>query len=241
MARDIDASDTAAGHIHASAERRTVKVWDVWVRLFHWLLVALLVLAWYSGEYGFDELGAKTWHMRIGVAVLGLVVFRVLWGIVGSETARFSHFVRGPRAVIAHVRAMRRGEPLPIGHNPLGGWATVALLLIVLAQPVTGLFASDDILASGYLADDVPGAVQDAIGGWHKDLFNVLLALAGVHVAAVLAYVAGKRGNLIRWMVVGRRPVPASWPRPGFATPWRALACAAVAAGVAVGIPVIWG
>lgn len=223
------------------ARTRTVKVWDIWVRAFHWLLVAALVLAWYSGEYGFDELGAKTWHMRIGMVVLGLVIFRVLWGFVGSDTARFSHFLRGPGAIVRYIRASRRGEPTPIGHNPIGGWAVVVLLLIAAAQPITGLFATDDILATGYLADDVPDAVQGAIGGWHKDMFNVLLALAGLHVLAILAYLVAKRENLTRWMVIGQRPVPIHWRRPRFASPLRALACAAVAAAVAVGIPVIWG
>ncbi len=223
-----------------TARTQTVKVWDIWVRAFHWLLVAALVLAWYSGEYGFDELGAKTWHMRIGMVVLGLVIFRVLWGFVGSETARFSQFLRGPRAIMDYLRASRRGEPTPIGHNPIGGWAVVVLLLIAAAQPLTGLFATDDILASGYLADDVPQAIQGAIGGWHKPMFNVLLALAGLHVLAIVAY-RFKGENLTRWMIVGRRPAPIHWRRPRFASPVRALACAAVAAVVAVGIPVIWG
>ena len=223
-----------------TARTQTVKVWDIWVRAFHWLLVAALVLAWYSGEYGFDELGAKTWHMRIGMVVLGLVIFRVLWGFVGSETARFSQFLRGPRAIMDYLRASRRGEPTPIGHNPIGGWAVVVLLLVAAAQPLTGLFATDDILASGYLADDVPEAIQGAIGGWHKPMFNVLLALAGLHVLAIVAY-RFKGENLTRWMIVGQRPAPIHWRRPRFASLGRALACAAAAAVVAVGIPVIWG
>lgn len=220
--------------------QQRIKVWDPWVRAFHWLLVALLGLAWYAGEFGFSELG-KTWHMRIGLAVLGLVVFRVLWGVVGSETARFSHFVRGPGAVLRYLKDARKGRPTPIGHNPLGGWAVVILLALAAAQPITGLFASDDILSSGYLADDVSDAVQSAIGGLHKTLFWVLLGFVGLHVAAVLAYPVLKGENLVRWMVTGRRPAPADWREPWFAHPLRAVACLAVAVAVAVGIPAIWG
>jgi cytochrome b len=231
---------TVKGQETAAARARRLKVWDPWVRLFHWALVVLLVLAWYSGEYGFSELG-KTWHMRIGVAVLGLIVFRVLWGLVGSQTARFSHFVKGPRAVAGYLKSFRRRDPTPIGHNPLGGWAVAVLLLLAAAQPITGLFASDDILASGYLANDVPESVQSAIGGLHTDLFWVLVGVSALHVVAVLAYRLLKGENLIRWMVTGTRPAPGSWREPWFASPVRALACIAAGAGVAVAIPAIWG
>jgi cytochrome b len=238
--RRADGPGPAAAAPEQAPAPRRIRVWDPWVRAFHWLLVLGLVLAWYSAEYGFGELG-KTWHMRIGTAVLGLILFRVLWGLVGSQTARFGHFVRGPGRVLAYLQAARRGEPTPVGHNPLGGWAVVVLLLLAAAQPITGLFASDDILASGYLANDVPEAVQDAIGGLHKDLFWVLLGFAGLHVAATIAYLPLKRENLIRWMVTGRRPAPAAWREPWFASPVRALACLAVAAAAAVAIPLVWG
>lgn len=224
----------------SAPEPRRLKVWDPWVRAFHWLLVVGLVLAWYSAEYGFGGLG-KTWHMRIGTAVLGLILFRVLWGLVGSQTARFSHFVKGPGRVLGYLKALRRRDPTPIGHNPLGGWAVVVLLLLAAAQPITGLFASDDILASGYLANDVPGRVQDAIGGLHKDLFWVLLGFVGLHVVVTIGYLPLKGENLVRWMVTGRRPAPASWREPWFASPVRAVACVVIAAGIALAIPLIWG
>ena len=236
-------SEAAAGQVPrgtSAPEQRRLKVWDPWVRAFHWLLVVGLVLAWYSAEYGFGELG-KTWHMRIGTAVLGLILFRVLWGLVGSQTARFSHFVKGPGRVLGYLKALRQRDPTPIGHNPLGGWAVVVLLLLAAAQPITGLFASDDILASGYLANDVPAAVQDAIGGWHKDLFWVLLGFVGLHIVVTIGYLPLKGENLVRWMVTGRRPAPASWREPWFATPVRAVACVVIAAGIALAIPLIWG
>ena len=237
---DVEPKSGQAPDKMGAPGRQQLKVWDPWVRLFHWLLVIGLVLAWYSAEYGFGELG-KTWHMRIGTAVLGLIVFRVLWGLVGSQTARFSHFVKGPGAVRAYLQAARRREPTPIGHNPVGGWAVVVLLLLAAAQPITGLFASDDILASGYLANDVPAGVQDAIGGLHKDLFWVLLGFVGLHVVATIGYLPLKGENLVRWMISGRRPAPAGWREPWFASPVRALACVVIAAGVALAIPLIWG
>ena len=106
-------------------------IWDLPTRLFHWLLVALIALSWWSAEYHQDEL-----HIWLGMAVLSLLIFRLLWGFVGGSTARFANFIRGPRAVFGYLRGGWRG----IGHNPLGALSVVALLAMAGIQVVLGLF-----------------------------------------------------------------------------------------------------
>src|SRR5690554_788716 len=111
-------------------ERRPV--WDIFVRLFHWTLVASILFAWWSGEQGGNWM---TWHMYAGYTVLGLVLFRLFWGFAGSHYARFAEFVRSPMATLRYTLALfKRQEPHHIGHNPLGGWMVVALLLLAAAQ-----------------------------------------------------------------------------------------------------------
>ena len=127
---------------------RAAPLWDVPVRAFHWLLIALIAFSWWSGENHEME-----WHRTSGYAILALVVFRLFWGLAGGRTARFARFVRGPRAVIAYVRGGAGAAP---GHNPLGGWSVVAMLATVAAMVTAGLFAVDvDGLESGPLADYV--------------------------------------------------------------------------------------
>ena len=143
-----------------------VAIWDVPTRLFHWTLAALIAFSWWSAEYHHDDL-----HIWSGLAVLTLLIFRLLWGVVGSSTARFATFVRGPRAVLAYLRGGWRG----IGHNPLGALSVLALLGLVAVQTGLGLIASDeDGLMEGPLAGlvslDASGSARDL----HEDLFNVL-------------------------------------------------------------------
>jgi cytochrome b len=175
-------------------------VWDLPTRLFHWLLVGLFGFSWWSAEN--DHLD---WHLYSGIAVCGLMVFRLLWGVIGTDTARFSQFVRAPRAVWSYLtgKAAR-----PLGHNPLGGWSVLALLGLLCIQVVSGLFAVDvDGLNSGplsYLVDFDRGRSAAAV---HDVSFNLLLMLAGLHILAVLYYLVVKRRNLIWSMVTGLEPV----------------------------------
>ena len=198
-------------------------IWDLPTRLFHWLLVILIGFSWWTAEYHYDDL-----HIWSGIAVLSLLIFRILWGLVGSSTARFTSFVRGPRAVLGYLRGSWRG----IGHSPLGALSVVALLVMIGVQVGLGLFASDeDGIMQGPLARLVSIDAGDWAREWHEELFNVLLALIGLHIAAIVFYRLRGR-KLVRPMITGRgRLEPGVQPmRPG--KWWVALLCLVIAIGI---------
>ena len=176
-------------------------VWDLPVRLFHWILVALFIAAWVTAEQG------PAWmdrHMQVGYAIMTLVLFRIFWGLYGSDQARFQAFLRGPAKVIDYIRKTLRGEAeQSIGHNPLGGWSVVVMLLLLALQACTGLFANDDIYNEGPLAALVSNATSGLLTKIHKLNFNLLLAVTGIHIVAVLAYLLVKKENLIKPMISG--------------------------------------
>ena len=212
----------------ASTVTRFEAVWDVPIRLFHWLLVALLGFSWWSGDHH-----AMDWHRRSGYAILGLVIFRVYWGVLGGRTARFTHFVRGPRVVLAYARALGRGpyRAAP-GHNPGGGWSVVVMLLCLSTMVVAGLFSVDvDGLESGPLADYVSFDKGRAAAAVHRVVFNLLLGLSALHVAAILFYLLRLRHDLITPMISGRRRAATAEANESVtASPWR------VALGVVVAV-----
>ncbi|MCS6855299.1 MAG: cytochrome b/b6 domain-containing protein [Elioraea sp.] len=212
------------GEADATVDRT---VWDLPTRLFHWALAICLV-----GSFVTVKLHEMRLHAWFGYAALALVLFRLLWGVLGSESARFARFLRGPGAVIDHLRGLVRREPdREATHNALGGWAVLALLLLVLAQGATGLFANDDILFRGPLFPLVGKAWSDRLTTWHYRISDALLVLVVVHVAAVLLYRLALGRDLITPMVTGRKRLPGSVPAPRLASPWAAIAAFAVAAG----------
>jgi cytochrome b len=208
-----------------------VQVWDLPTRLFHWMLVLLLIAQWWTAE----QSSTMDWHLWGGYAVLALVLFRLIWGIVGSETVRFSQFVRDPGAALEYFKALLRGEtPHYLGHNPMGGWSIVAMLALLLIQTITGLFANDDILIEGPLYGWVSKGMSDWLTTVHKFNFNVLLAMITVHLAAVFFYLLVKRENLIHPMLNGckrLRPEQAG-QAPRMANPWLGLAALVIAVTV---------
>lgn len=179
------------------------RVWDLPIRLFHWLLVASIAFAYISGQLGGNLID---WHARAGFFIVGLVVFRLVWGVVGTPTARFATFVRGPAAIAAYLRGEWRG----IGHNPLGALSVLGLLALVGAQAATGLFTNDDIAFQGPFADWVGKELSDRFHGWHALLQNGLQALIGVHVAAIVFYARVKKENLVKPMITGWTEAPAT-------------------------------
>lgn len=229
-----------------------VAVWDWPVRLFHWGTALLVGLLWWTAEYG-----QMRWHMRCGAALLGLLVFRILWGFFGSSTARFGSFLKGPAAVLGHLRSGGRanggrangekgrkgmGHGAAIGHNPAGGWSVVAMLAALLAQASLGLFAGDPFdRAAGPLNDLVGVATAAWMTTWHEWLFNAILALVAVHLGAIAFYRFVLGDHLIMPMITGRRALPIAGGREGGAhlamapaPAWRGWACALPAAGLAL-------
>jgi cytochrome b len=208
-----------------------IKVWDMPVRLFHWLLVLLFAFMFLSGKLKGDWM---EWHMRSGYAILALVLFRILWGFAGSTYARFSNFLASPSACFAFARKLLARAPAhSAGHNPLGGWMVLVLLLALLFQVGTGLFANDDILIEGPLAPLVAKSVSDQLTSWHYWNVNLLLALVAAHVIAVLYHAFFMKENLIGAMFTGVKRMPADAAGSvvaRFTSPWLALVLLAVAA-----------
>ena len=213
-----------------------LRVWDVPTRLFHWTLALLIALQYATAEFHLLDM---RWHFRFGYATLALVLFRVLWGLCGSQTSRFAGFMRGPRAVFAYLRSQFSTNPqVSIGHNPLGGWSVLALLVGVFVQVITGLFASDEIDTDGPLVASVSTHTVKVMTRLHDWNQNLLLALIALHVLAVLAHLLLKHENLIVPMITGRKRARAA-DGMRFASGWLALGLFLLCAA-AVGAAAWW-
>lgn len=211
------------GTPEGGAPLRRVTVWDVPTRIFHWSLVAVLPAAWLA-----KAAGEMTLHMYLGYTAATLVVWRLIWGVIGSDTARFSRFVRGPRAV---VRYLRTGRHEGLGHNPLGALSILAMLALVLVQAATGLFSNDDVFFDGPWAGVLTKESSDAVTGYHGLNKTLLLVLIVLHVGVVLWY--RRRGtDLLGPMLSGEKTVPAGDPEPRRRSLWLAAAALAVSAGL---------
>lgn len=195
-------------------------IWDLPVRLFHWCLPLLLIGAWWTAEERQLE-----WHRLTGYAILTLIIWRLAWGIVGSSTARFTQFVSGPKAVLAYVRnGAQRHDACHPGHNPLGGWSVLAMIAALATQIMLGFFAVDvDGMESGplsYLVDFDTGRLA---ANAHEIVFNILIGLVGLHIAAILFHRIYKREDLISPMVHGKKRWTGDAPRLTIAPSWLAL------------------
>ena len=184
---------------------RVVKVWDFPTRIFHWALVFVVALAWVSSE---ADGGAFWIHVYSGTLLIGFVAFRAVWGVIGSRHAQFGDFVHGPEKVSSYTaRLMAFRPPYSLGHNPLGGWMVIALIVVILLAVLTGLMTSED----GYV-----GPLAHIGGGFlgeaHEGVANFLLALIFVHVVGVFAHGIVSRENLPRAMITGDKHVPADVP-----------------------------
>lgn len=177
------------------------RVWDGPTRLFHWALVILILVAWQTAEK------QMTLHRGAGYALLGLLAFRVWWGLAGGSTARFSNFVHGPGAIrryLSESRAGTAGEHA--GHNPLGALSVMALLGLVALQVILGLFAIDeDGFEGGPLSDGIDFDLARQIAEWHELSFRLLQGLVVLHLGAVVFYAVRRREDLVRPMITGMR------------------------------------
>ncbi|MCS6996025.1 MAG: cytochrome b/b6 domain-containing protein [Casimicrobiaceae bacterium] len=190
----------------ATEATQETPVWDGFTRAFHWSLVVLFAAAVATGKAGGQWI---SWHMRIGYAILALVLFRIIWGFVGGAYARFSSFLAGPIEGLRFARRLLSPVPTPvIGHNPVGGWMVCLMLIALAAQAVMGLFSNDEIATTGPLYRYVSEATSIRLMKWHRFLGDVLLILAGLHIAAVLFHVLVKREDILRAMVTGRKRLP---------------------------------
>ena len=186
-----------------------VKLWDFPVRLFHWALVAAVVTAWWSNQQVMIDI-----HAIAGYSVLTLVIFRIIWGFVGSSNARFASFLAGPKRVLGYAAKVPKGTAAELtyaGHNPAGGWMVAVLLLLVAVQAVSGLFTSEDtfLFFDGPLVAYASSDVASTMNWIHHNNINLIYAAVGLHVFAALFYLVVKRENLITAMITGARKVPA--------------------------------
>jgi cytochrome b len=204
-----------------------VRVWDLPIRLVHWLFVVLIPASWWTAETGRLE-----WHRWSGYALLGLLLFRVYWGFCGSSTARFSRFVRGPRAIASYLRGSWAVVP---GHNPLGALSVLLLLGLLALQIALGLFAVDvDGIESGPLSEFVDFKVGRTAAGWHEVVFNVLVTVIALHVLAVLYYLWMRKQNLVGAMLSGQRSFD------GAVAPLEGASALRLVAGVVLSVALTW-
>ena len=175
---------------------KRIRLWDLPTRLFHWILALAVAASVASGQVGGNWMD---WHGRIGLLVVGLLAFRIVWGVLGSTYARFAQFFPTPGRIKAYLRGEWRGE----GHNPLGALAVFGLLGLLTAQVATGLFANDDIAFTGPLSDLVTKGLSNQLTGIHHLLTNVLYVLVALHVGAIIFYALAKKKNLVRPMITG--------------------------------------
>lgn len=187
---------------------KTISVWDIPVRLFHWSLATSILMSFITAQIGGN---AMEWHKRIGYFVIGLIIFRVVWGFVGSYHARFKNFVYAPATVINYAKNLfKKDSAHYVGHNPMGGLSVVALIASVGLQTVTGLFSNDDILLEGPYASMVSKAFSDQMTRLHQLNSDLILILVGLHLSAIVFYAMFKKEQLIEAMLTGKKDIDPS-------------------------------
>jgi cytochrome b len=206
-----------------------MRVWDAPIRLFHWAIVLLVLLSYVSVEAGWMRI-----HLASGYCVLALLLFRLAWGFVGSDTARFSHFLGNPLRGLAHLARFRQRDPdTQVGHNEAGGWMVLLMLVVLAVQEISGLFNTTRHGVAGPLAKYAGARAASIAGFVHSANFTLLAAAVGLHILAILAYALVKRHDLVRPMITGVKRLPATTRQPRMASPILAAVLAGLA-GVAV-------
>jgi cytochrome b len=190
---------------------KKIRVWDLPVRLFHWLLVVLIAVSIITQEIGGN---AMDWHFRAGYAVLTLIAFRLVWGLVGTRYARFSDFIHGPSPIIAYLRGSDAGSGEKYhGHNPVGSLSVFALLGVILIQAVSGLFANDDIASEGPLVKFISKDLSDRFTWFHTEVSAwVIYFLIGLHILAIAYYYVAKKKDLVTPMFTGDKEIDGDAP-----------------------------
>ncbi len=184
---------------------KRIRLWDLPTRLFHWLLAASVVAAVVSAQVGGNMMD---WHGRFGLFIVGLLTFRLVWGVMGSTYARFLQFVPTP----AKVKAYLRGEWHGVGHNPLGAFSVFGLLALLGFQSISGLFSNDDIAFTGPLFDLISKDRSNLLTGLHQLASNLIYVLVALHLAAIVFYARVKKDNLVKPMLTGWKDLEAGDP-----------------------------
>jgi cytochrome b len=203
-----------------------LRIWDLPTRLFHWTIVVLIFLSWLSAQLDWMRV-----HVWSGYAILTLLLFRLIWGFIGSDTARFSHFLKSPLAAFRHLSSLHRREPdIETGHNAAGGWMVLVMLVVLIVQVVTGLGANDDVMTEGPLAHVVGKDRSDWMTHIHHLNFQILELVLLLHVLAIVAYRVLKGQNLLTPMITGKKRVPGATRAPRMVHPVAALVVLAICA-----------
>jgi len=182
---------------------RREKIWDPVTRLWHWVLVLAVGVGWSFGKFmSFDNI---EWHFYLGYLTLALMLFRLLWGVIGPAPVRYTALLPSPRACLAYLGGIGQRKPSGTpGHNPLGSVSVILMLALITAQAVSGLFiTSDDFFESGPLASYVSEATVNRLTWWHRLNADIILVLVALHVGAILFYLLWKKENLILPMISG--------------------------------------
>lgn len=244
------AGKPAQGRPKPSAILLPMRVWDGATRLCSWGMVLLIGVSFASIKLAGGD-NTMLWmrvHTTSGFAVMALLLFRLAWGFVGSDTARFSHFLRSPMAVLRYLEHFSRREPdrvpdrVPdreIGHNPVIGWTVTVMLGLLAAHVTAGLFANDGGNTQGPLAHFVTKDISDQMSRLHAGLFKVLMAAVVVHIVAIAVFFVLKGQNLLRPMITGKKRLPAATPAPRMVPPVFAAITFAAAAGVVMAVSLL--
>ena len=212
------------------APAKTLAVWDLPVRLVHWGVAVIVPAMWWTAENG-----EMRWHMRLGLVLLALLLFRIVWGFVGTRTARFGTFLSSPTSAVRYL--LGRNDPpwQGLGHNPAGAWSVVGLLSVMSLQVTTGLFAGDPYDGATGPLNHLVGVLRaDQLTDWHEWLFDGLVVLIGLHLAAIAFYSFVRRERLVGPMLSGKAEVDESASAEGNepARAWSVVLAAAVALSV---------
>lgn len=183
-------------------------VWDLPVRLFHWILAICLVTQWFTAEVFADAMDI---HFYLGYFILGLIIFRLIWGFIGPKYARFSSFLRGPKAMFHYLQSLKNKSPEHVvGHNSVGGLMLPLVLLLVGIQAITGLFTTNEIVHSGPYYGSISDSLQKITQWLHHQTFSFLWIFIALHIVAISWYQIGLKYDLIRPMFHGKKSVSAA-------------------------------
>jgi cytochrome b len=211
------------------------RIWDAPTRLFHWAAVLLVGTAWLTQHEGWMDQ-----HKLCGYALGALLLFRLIWGVIGSDTARFRRFLKGPAAAIQHLVRLYRHEPdHEVGHNAAGGWMVLFMLALLCVQVGTGLCANDQVATEGPLAKLVGPDNSDWLSHIHSVNFRLIEAAVAVHVLAILIYRVARGHRLVTPMLTGNKRLPATIPAPRMVSPAKAIGALCFAVGL-VAFVVLW-